>query len=102
MRRRIVVQRWGSPLGLGSAETACSPGRLTPSLVPELELGRLSRKEIAALVGVAPLARDSGTLRGKRRVWGGRAMARETPLGIPPPLEAVADKRARGDGLPGM
>jgi transposase len=40
------------------------------------ELGRLSRREIAALVGVAPLNRDSGTLRGKRLVWGGRAPVR--------------------------
>ena len=34
------------------------------------ELGHLNRKRIAALVGVAPLARDSGTLRGRRIVWG--------------------------------
>ena len=40
------------------------------------ELGRLNRKQIAALVGVAPLARDSGPLRGKRLVWGGRAPVR--------------------------
>ena len=40
------------------------------------ELGRLNRKQIAALVGVAPLARDSGTFRGTRRVWGGRAPVR--------------------------
>ena len=40
------------------------------------ELGRLNRKPIAALVGVAPLACDSGTLRGKRTVWGGRAPVR--------------------------
>lgn len=40
------------------------------------ELGRLNRKEIAALVGVAPMNRDSGTLRGKRIVWGGRAQVR--------------------------
>ena len=40
------------------------------------ELGQLNRKRIAALVGVAPLARDSGTLRGKRIVWGGRAPVR--------------------------
>lgn len=40
------------------------------------ELGRLSRKEIAALVGVAPLNRDSGTLRGRRMIWGGRAPVR--------------------------
>lgn len=42
------------------------------------ELGRLNRKEIAALVGVAPLNRDSGTLRGRRTIWGGRAHVRAT------------------------
>jgi len=41
------------------------------------ELGRLSHKEIAALAGLAPLARDSGTLRGKRTIWGGRAKVRQ-------------------------
>jgi transposase len=40
------------------------------------ELGRLNRKEIAALVGVAPLNWDSGKLRGRRSVWGGRAHIR--------------------------
>ena len=35
------------------------------------ELGTLDRRQIAALVGVAPFNRDSGTLRGKRAVWGG-------------------------------
>ena len=40
------------------------------------ELGTLNRKEIAALVGVAPLNRDSGLFRGKRMVWGGRANIR--------------------------
>ncbi len=42
------------------------------------ELGTLSRQRIAALVGVAPLNRDSGTLRGTRTVWGGRAHVRAT------------------------
>lgn len=41
------------------------------------ELGKLTRKQIAALVGVAPLNRDSGTLRGRRCVWGGRAQVRK-------------------------
>jgi transposase len=42
------------------------------------ELGSLSPRELSALVGVAPLNnRDSGTLRGKRTVWGGRARVRE-------------------------
>jgi len=40
------------------------------------ELGTLNRKEIAALVGVAPLNRDSGLFRGKRMIWGGRANIR--------------------------
>ena len=40
------------------------------------ELGTLDRRQIAALVGVAPFNRDSGTLRGKRTIWGGRARVR--------------------------
>jgi transposase len=47
-----------------------------PLLVQLPELGQLNRKQIAALVGVAPFARDSGTLRGRRAVWGGRASVR--------------------------
>ncbi len=42
------------------------------------ELGRLNRREIAALVGVAPYPHDSGTMRGRRTVWGGRAHLRAT------------------------
>ncbi len=50
---------------------------LCSTLIGELpELGKLNRKEIAALVGVAPLNRDSGTLRGRRSTWGGRASIR--------------------------
>ena len=50
---------------------------LSRTLIGDLpELGTLNRKQIAALVGVAPLARDSGTLKGKRLVWGGRAPVR--------------------------
>lgn len=40
------------------------------------ELGTLNRRQIAALIGVAPLNRDSGMFRGKRTVWGGRAKVR--------------------------
>ena len=40
------------------------------------ELGTLSRKQIAALVGVAPFSRDSGPHRGRRTIWGGRAVVR--------------------------
>jgi len=50
---------------------------LSLTLLAELpELGALNRKEIAALVGVAPLNRDSGHFRGKRKVWGGRSHVR--------------------------
>lgn len=50
---------------------------VSSTLLGELpELGTLSHKQIAALAGVAPLARDSGTLRGKRMIWGGRASVR--------------------------
>jgi transposase len=50
---------------------------LSRTLVAEVpELGALNRQEIAALIGVAPLNRDSGTVRGTRAVWGGRAHVR--------------------------
>lgn len=49
------------------------------TLLSELpELGQLNRKEIAKLVGVAPLAHDSGKMRGKRQIWGGRSHVRST------------------------
>jgi len=50
---------------------------LSTTLMAELpELGRLSSKRLASLVGVAPINRDSGTRRGHRSVWGGRAEVR--------------------------
>ncbi|MDA0265219.1 MAG: IS110 family transposase [Chloroflexi bacterium] len=50
---------------------------LSATLLASLpELGALSRGQIAALAGVAPFNRDSGTLRGKRTVWGGRRRVR--------------------------
>ena len=50
---------------------------LSAVLVSDLpELGRLNRRQIAALVGVAPLNRDSGQFRGRRHVWGGRSRVR--------------------------
>ena len=50
---------------------------LSRVLIAELpELGTLSHKQIAALVGVAPFSRDSGVFRGKRMIWGGRAPVR--------------------------
>lgn len=55
--------------GVGPVTSATLLGQLP-------ELGSLSRQKIAALVGVAPFNRDSGRLRGKRAVWGGRAGVR--------------------------
>ena len=50
---------------------------MSRTLIADLpELGSLDRKQIAALVGVAPLNRDSGKMRGKRTIWGGRAKVR--------------------------
>ena len=50
---------------------------LSMTLLSDLpELGALNRGQIAALVGVAPFNRDSGALRGKRTVWGGRSQVR--------------------------
>lgn len=48
------------------------------TLLAELpKLGTLNRKQIASLVGVAPLNRDSGRMRGKRGIWGGRGKVRK-------------------------
>ena len=64
---------------------------LQATLACELpELGRLSGKAIAKLAGVAPLARDSGTLRGRRTIWGGRPQIRS-------PLYMAAMSAARFD-----
>lgn len=45
------------------------------ALLPEL--GRMTRKQVAALIGVAPYAFESGTLKGRRCIWGGRANVRQ-------------------------
>lgn len=79
------------------------------SLVANLpELGRLNEKEIAKLVGVAPLNCDSGKSRGKRKTWGGRAPVRNA-LYLPtvsamtwnPPIREMHD-RLVAKGKPGM
>jgi transposase len=52
---------------------------LARTLLAELpELGTITHKRLSALVGVAPFNRDSGKIRGKREVWGGRAPVRAT------------------------
>lgn len=66
-----LAERLSSVKGVGIMTTA--------ALMAELpELGSLSRREISALVGVAPVNRDSGTMRGRRAIFGGRAGVRTT------------------------
>jgi len=66
---QALAQALGSIKGVGMATLA--------TLLAELpELGKLCRRRIAALVGVAPLNRDSGLMRGQRAIWGGRADVR--------------------------
>ena len=66
-----LAQALCSVKGIGAATVA--------TLLAELpELGSLCRRRIAALVGVAPINRDSGQMRGQRSIWGGRADVRRT------------------------
>lgn len=77
------------------------------TLIAELpELGQLNRKQIAALVGVAPFNRDSGQHKGKRSVWGGRAtvrhalyMATHSAQRFNPQIRAMSE-RLTGKGKP--
>lgn len=52
------------------------PGTRAALMAGLPELGTLNRRAIAKIVGVAPLAHDSGKMRGRRTTWGGRAMVR--------------------------
>jgi transposase len=86
--------------GVGSV-LACTLIALLP------ELGRLSRKQVAALVGVAPYAFDSGALKGRRCIWGGRAnvrqvlyMAAMSASNWNPVLKAFHDRLAAAGKLP--
>src|SRR5262249_57621961 len=95
-RRRIgrlsagidILDKW--MVGIGATDDAlvrryrlvCSMPGVGPLLACTLiallpELGCMSRKQIAALVGVAPYAFESGTIKGRRCIWGGRAHVRQ-------------------------
>ena len=70
-----------SPAWQADAELLVSVPGVGPAtlrtLIADLpELGRLDRRKIAALVGVAPINRDSGTMRGRRTIAGGRPAVR--------------------------
>lgn len=71
------------------------------------ELGVLNRREIAKLVGLAPLANDSGKYRGRRRIWGGRAdirrvlyMATQSAIRHNPTITAFAARLKAAGKLP--
>ena len=66
-----LARQLASVRGIGPATIA--------TLIADVpELGALSRREIAALIGLAPFNRDSGQMRGKRSIFGGRAEVRRT------------------------
>ena len=70
-----------SPIWKENQELLLSTPSIGPvtsrTLIAELpELGTLDRKQISALAGLAPFNRDSGTLKGRRTIWGGRAPVR--------------------------
>lgn len=96
--------RWQATVELVQTVPGVGPG-LATTLVAELpELGRLGHGQVAALVGVAPLNRDSGQQRGRRGIWGGRAgvrtalyMAAVAALRCNPVLRAFRDRlQAKG------
>ena len=67
---------WRAEAALLQSVPGVGPQLSTTLLASLPELGQLDRRAIAALVGVAPHARDSGTRRGRRQIWGGRAEVR--------------------------
>ncbi len=69
-------EQWKTQLKLVQSVPGIGPVIATTLIAALPELGQLSDKRLSALVGVAPLNRDSGSHRGKRRIWGGRAAVR--------------------------
>jgi transposase len=67
---------WSAKDKLLQTVPGVGPGTARALLADLPELGSLGRKQIASLVGLAPFNRDSGTLRGRRAIWGGRASVR--------------------------
>jgi transposase len=70
--------QWKGKADLLDSVPGVGPTTIATLLAELPELGLLNRQEIAALVGLAPYNRDSGTLRGKRAIWGGRTAVRST------------------------
>jgi transposase len=81
IEREIDTTIRGTPIWREREELMTSVPGVGPTLARTLladvpELGTLDRKQIAALIGVAPLNWDSGTYRGRRTTWGGRSKVR--------------------------
>jgi transposase len=91
----VAVPAWQATSDRLQTVTGIGPVTATLLIAELPELGQLDRKQIAALVGVAPFNRDSGALRGKRSCWGGRApvrtglyMATRSAVRFNPPIRA--------------
>jgi len=101
-----------SPIWRVKEEILTSAGGVGPVLATTLlcrlpELGGLNRRQISALVGVCPFNRDSGTMRGKRSIFGGRAdvraalyMSTLAATRFNPPIKLFYDRLIRAGKLP--
>ena len=101
-----------SPIWRAKEKILTSAGGVGPVLATTLlcrlpELGDLNRRQISALVGVCPFNRDSGTMRGKRSIFGGRAdvraalyMSTLAATRLNPPIKAFYDRLIRAGKLP--
>lgn len=101
-----------SPIWRAKEKILTSAGGVGPVLATTLlcrlpELGDLNRRQISALVGVCPFNRDSGTMRGKRSIFGGRAdvraalyMSTLAATRFNPPIKAFYDRLIRAGKLP--
>ena len=102
----LVARRGPRRAATAPSQSSTQSGPITArTLIAELpELGRITRRRIAALVGVAPVNRDSGASRGHRAIAGGRTsvrntlyMAALTAIRRNPPVRAAYERlRARG------
>ena len=101
-----------SPIRRAKEKILTSAGGVGPVLATTLlcrlpELGDLNRRQISALVGVCPFNRDSGTMRGKRSIFGGRAdvraalyMSTLAATRFNPPIKAFYDRLIHAGKLP--
>jgi transposase len=88
---------WQAKEGLLRSVPGVGPVSARTLLAELPELGCLTRRQAAALVGVAPFSRDSGRMRGKRAIWGGRARLRACLY-----MAAVAAARGSNPAIAGF